>query len=114
MKAAEKFWIHVGNALEKEVGPKHPSTWTPKEIEDFLLNKFRSKLTRRCYNLGLNRYKYESSVERFLIGLLDTEKRKNFSSFEKCQQMLGYLGGDKMGEAALGNKLLTYFENNFN
>jgi len=66
-------------------------------------------------NYDLFRYKFESSVEQFLVGLLETEKRNRPNSFEKCMSMIGYLGTDKMDNGALGKNLaLKYLSGSLN
>ena len=65
--------------------------------------------SRQDYDLFL--YKFESSVEQFLIGLLETEQRKRPNSFEQCINMIGYLGTDKMDVGALGKNLANQYLN---
>jgi len=43
MKATEKFWTHIGNALKEEFG-SHPKNWKPKQVEDFLFNRMLDRL----------------------------------------------------------------------
>lgn len=44
MTLTDKYWEHISNALEKETGLGHPSSWKMREIENFLFNSMLERL----------------------------------------------------------------------